>query len=116
MGAIAPQEGTLEAGPRHGWNGAFPGSDGARGSAARRLPGAPGQGSARARQHRQCNVSRNSPVDASMNTDRPAVPTDSPQIIRQAGFGYCLFFSSSMEMVRCGFFLSYSAALASAVL
>jgi hypothetical protein len=34
MGAIAPQEGTLEAGPRHGWNGAFPGSDGARGSTA----------------------------------------------------------------------------------
>ena len=29
-----------------------------------------------------------------MNTDKPAVPVDSPQMIRQAGFGYCLFFSS----------------------
>ena len=66
--------------------------------------------------HRQCNVSRNSPVDASMNTDKPAVPTDSPQIMRQAGFGYCLLFSSSMEMVRPGCFLSYSPALPSAVL
>ena len=54
----------------------------------------------------QCSVSRNSPVDASMNTDRPEVPADSPQIIRQAGFGYRLFLSSSMEMVMCGFFVS----------
>ena len=54
----------------------------------------------------QCNVSRNSPVDASMNTDRPEVPSDSPQIIRQAGLGYLPFFSSSMEMVMCGFFFS----------
>src|SRR5260370_41645592 len=55
-------------------------------------------------------VSKYSPVEASIRTEKLEVPADSPQMMRQAGSGCLAVFSSMMVMGLPGFFLSYSAA------
>ena len=55
-------------------------------------------------------VSRYSPVEASISTEKLEVPADSPQMMRHAGSGCLVVLSSRIVIGLPGFFLSYSAA------